>query len=110
LDGDKQEIPILEDIVGALPFQKCPSGLGMGYRQSNIANPYIKMGNTRTMNLGLDLAIINNRISLVVDAYDKTSKDMLMQLQLPSYLGTRGNASSALAALMAITVLLTIRE
>ncbi len=79
-------------------ISKMPSGLGMGYRQSNIANPYIKWETQEQWNLGLDLAIINNRISLVVDAYDKTSKDMLMQLQLPSYLGTRGNASSALAA------------
>lgn len=50
------------------------------------------------MNLGLDLNFFNNRIGLVVDAYDKTSKDMLMPLQLPSYMGTRGNVSSALAA------------
>ncbi len=35
---------------------------------------------------------------LVVEVYDKTSSDMLMELQLPTYMGTRGNASSALSA------------
>lgn len=79
-------------------ISKMPSGLGLGYRQSNIANPYIKWETQEQWNLGLDLNFFNNRIGLVVDAYDKTSKDMLMPLQLPSYMGTRGNQSSALAA------------
>ena len=77
---------------------RMPSSLGLGYRQSNIANPYIKWETQEQWNLGLDLSFLNNRIGLVVDAYDKTSKDMLMPLQLPSYMGTRGNGSSALAA------------
>lgn len=79
-------------------ISRMPSGLGLGYRQSNIANPYIKWETQEQWNLGLDLSFLNNRISLILDLYDKTSADMLMQLQLPSYLGTRGNASSALAA------------
>ena len=77
---------------------RMPSSLGLGYRQSNIANPYIKWETQEQWNLGLDLNFFDNRIGLVVDAYDKTSKDMLMPLQLPSYMGTRGNQSSALAA------------
>jgi len=79
-------------------ISRMPSGLGLGYRQSNIANPYIKWETQEQWNLGLDLNFLHNRIGLVVDAYDKTSRDMLMPLQLPSYMGTRGNGSSALAA------------
>jgi TonB-linked SusC/RagA family outer membrane protein len=79
-------------------ISKMPSGLGLGYRQSNIANPFIKWETQEQWNLGLDLSLLNRKIDLVVDAYDKTSSDMLMQLQLPSYMGTRGNASSALAS------------
>lgn len=77
-----------------------PSGLGAGYRQSNIANPYIQWETQEQWNFGLDLAFHNDRIIFVADVYDKTSKDMLMSLQLPSYMGTRGNASSALASPM----------
>lgn len=77
---------------------RMPSGLGLGYRQSNIANPYIQWETQEQWNLGLDLSFLQNRIGLVVDLYDKTSNDMLMQLQLPSYMGTRGNVSSALSA------------
>ncbi|HBG87394.1 MAG TPA: SusC/RagA family protein, partial [Marinilabiliaceae bacterium] len=64
---------------------------------SNIANPYIKWETQEQINLGLDLGLLRDRITLVVDLYDKTSEDMLMDLQLPSYMGTRGNQSSALA-------------
>lgn len=78
-------------------ISRMPSGLGMGYRQSNIANPYIKWETQEQLNLGVDVGLWRDRINLVVDVYDKTSKDMLMDLQLPSYMGTRGNQSSALA-------------
>ncbi|WP_160067705.1 SusC/RagA family TonB-linked outer membrane protein [Sphingobacterium bovisgrunnientis] len=77
-----------------------PTGLGPGYRQSNIANPFIQWETQEQWNFGLDLSFWNGRVNLVADAYDKTSNDMLMSLQLPSYMGTRGNASSALASPM----------
>ncbi|MCA5005161.1 SusC/RagA family TonB-linked outer membrane protein [Sphingobacterium bovistauri] len=77
-----------------------PTGLGPGYRQSNIANPYIQWETQEQWNFGLDLSFWNGRVNLTADAYDKTSNDMLMSLQLPSYMGTRGNASSALASPM----------
>lgn len=79
-------------------ISRMPTGLGMGYRQSNIANPYIQWETQEQTNLGLDLGFVHDRINLTVELYDKTSKDMLMPLQLPSYMGTRGNGSSALAA------------
>ena len=79
-------------------ISKMETGLGMGYRQSNIANPYIKWETQEQINIGLDFGLFNNRLEITVDAYDKVSKNMLMQMQLPSYMGTRGNVSSALAA------------
>ncbi|WP_339737870.1 TonB-dependent receptor [uncultured Sunxiuqinia sp.] len=72
---------------------KMPTGLGQGFRQSNIANPYITWEKQEQINLGLDLGILDNRVELVVDLYEKTSSAMLMDMQLPSYMGTRGNAS-----------------
>ncbi len=72
--------------------------LGMSYRPANIANTGIKWESQEQINVGLDLGFLHDRINLTVDWYRKESKDMLMQLQLPSYMGTSGNASSALAA------------
>ena len=74
------------------------SALGAGNRPANIANPAIQWESQEQWNVGLDLGFLNNRVNLTVDWYRKESKDMLMELQLPAYMGTSGNASSALAA------------
>ena len=79
-------------------ISRMPSGLGMGYRPANISNTAIQWESQEQWNIGLDLSFLNDRINLVVDWYKKTSNDMLMSLQLPSYMGTQGNGSSALAA------------
>ena len=79
-------------------MSRMPTGLGMGYRPSNIPNTGIQWESQEQWNVGLDLGFLNDRITLVADWYKKTSDGMLMSLQLPSYMGTSGNASSALAA------------
>ncbi|MDE7126544.1 MAG: SusC/RagA family TonB-linked outer membrane protein, partial [Bacteroidales bacterium] len=75
-----------------------PSSLGNGYRPANIANTGIKWESQEQFNVGLDLGFFNDRLNLIVDAYYKRSNDMLMSMQLPSYMGTQGNGSSVLAA------------
>lgn len=79
-------------------ISRMPSLLGTGYRPANIANASIQWESQEQINIGLDLNLLHERINLTVDWYKKTSNDMLMDLQLPSYMGTQGNASSALAA------------
>nr|WP_321452685.1 TonB-dependent receptor [uncultured Carboxylicivirga sp.] len=79
-------------------ISKMPTGLGMGYRPANIPNTGIKWETQEQWNAGIDLSFFNSRINLTADVYNKVSEDMLMQLQLPSYMGTRGNVSSAIAA------------
>ena len=74
------------------------TALGMSYRPTNIANESVMWESQEQWNIGLDLGFLNNRINLTLDWYNKESKDMLMALQLPSYMGTSGNASSALSA------------
>lgn len=75
-----------------------PSALGAGYRPANIPNTAIRWEKQEQYNLGLDLSLWDNALNLTVDAYYKISDDMLMSMQLPSYMGTQGNGSSALAA------------
>ncbi len=74
------------------------TGLGVSYRPANLKNLDIKWETQEQWNVGLDLGFINGRIGLTLDWYKKMSKDMLMQLTLPSIMGTSGNGSSALAA------------
>ena len=74
------------------------SALGLGYRPTNIPNLDIKWESQEQWNVGIDLGFFNDRINITADWYKKESKDMLMPLQLPSYMGTQGNESSQLAA------------
>lgn len=77
---------------------RMPSALGIGFRPSNIPNTSIRWESQEQYNVGLDLGFFNGRLNLTVDAYYKRSDDMLMSMQLPSYMGTQGNGSSKLQA------------
>ena len=79
-------------------MSKMPSALGDSQRPANIPNTGIHWEKQVQTNLGIDLSFFKNRINLTVDMYQKISSDMLMSMTLPSYMGTMGNGSSALAA------------
>ena len=77
---------------------KMDTGLGTSYRPARFANPNVHWEKQEQTNIGLDLGFFHDRLNLVVDVYKKVSNDMLMPMQLPSYMGTSGNPSSALSA------------
>ena len=79
-------------------MSKMPTGLGDSQRPSNISNTGIHWEKQQQVNIGLDLNFFQNRLNLTLDVYQKISSDMLMSMTLPSYMGTQGNGSSALAA------------
>jgi TonB-linked SusC/RagA family outer membrane protein len=79
-------------------MSKMPSALGDSQRPANISNTGIHWEKQQQTNLGIDLSFFQNRLNLTVDLYQKVSSDMLMSMTLPSYMGTQGNPSSALAA------------
>ncbi|OYX85878.1 MAG: hypothetical protein B7Y83_03315 [Flavobacteriales bacterium 32-34-25] len=55
-------------------------GLGV----SGISNPNLKWESTESINGGVDFGFFNNRISGSVDMYNKTTKDLLVNIPLPS--------------------------
>ena len=77
---------------------KVATGLGTGYRMANIPNLYVMWEKQQQLNLGLDLSLWHGKANFVAEWYDKRSNDMLMPLQMPTYMGTSGNGSSAVAA------------
>ena len=79
-------------------MSKMPSALGDSQRPANISNTGIHWEKQQQTNLGIDLSFFQNRINFTMDLYQKVSSDMLMSMTLPSYMGTQGNGSSALAA------------
>lgn len=49
----------------------------------NYGNPYLQWETTLQANIGYDIALFDNRLELVVDVYDKTTKDVLLLANLP---------------------------
>lgn len=74
------------------------TGLGTSYRPLRIANLNVHWEKQEQTNIGLDLGLFHDKLGITVDVYKKVSNDMLMPMQLPSYMGTSGNTSSAPAA------------
>ncbi len=74
------------------------TGLGRGYRQNNIPNLDVMWEKQQQWNVGLDLSLWQGKVNLVAEWYDKRSNDMLMPLQMPTYMGTSGNPSSRMEA------------
>ena len=59
---------------------------GTGYYPGNYSNPNLKWEQTEAWNVGLDLAMFNNRLEFIVDAYYKNTDNLLMTASLPSYI------------------------
>ena len=68
---------------------------GTGLLASNTANQDLKWESTYSSNLGFDLGLWNNRIELTADVYYKKTKDLLLQLPLPAYVGTSGQGATS---------------
>lgn len=68
-----------------------PTNLGLGFRYSNYGNPLITWESAEQIDIGLDVALLNNRIEFSVDYYHKLISDLLLEQPLPGYMGTIGN-------------------
>ena len=90
----------INSFVWGVTMQQVYTDLGTGYRPQNIPNLDVMWEKQEQVDLGLDLGFLHDRINLTIDWYKKESKDMLMSLQTPSYMGTGGNDNSKLRAPM----------
>jgi TonB-linked SusC/RagA family outer membrane protein len=52
-------------------------------RPSGIANPDLRWEKSAQTNVGIDISILNNRVSFIVDAYHKRTDDLLYIKALP---------------------------
>ncbi|MEM9916544.1 MAG: TonB-dependent receptor [Bacteroidota bacterium] len=59
-----------------------------GFAPDNIANPDVKWESSVQTNIGLDIGLFNNRLEVIIDAYYKKSKDMLLPAILPRTAGS----------------------
>ena len=54
---------------------------------SRIANPDLSWEKSRDVNIGLDLGFFQNRLSFTIDAYQKKTTDLLLNVPLPTQSG-----------------------
>jgi TonB-linked SusC/RagA family outer membrane protein len=59
----------------------------MGIYNNTLANNNLRWEKTEAYNIGLDIALFNNRIDLSAEFYDMTTTDLLMDRQLPEITG-----------------------
>ncbi len=68
---------------------------GVGVLNANNANPDLKWETTYSTNIGFDLSLFGSRIDIVFDWYYKKTKDLLMMLDLPAFLGSGAGSNEA---------------
>ena len=74
------------------------SGLGTGFLVSNSPNPDLTWESLIQTNLGLDFTILDSRLSMSFDLYNKKSKNFLFQVPLPLYLTGGGSQYGGISA------------
>ncbi|HSC53337.1 MAG TPA: TonB-dependent receptor [Phnomibacter sp.] len=63
------------------------NGITYAYYTSTLANSNLKWESTESRNLGFDLTMLKNRVTLNVDVYDNRSKDLLLDVPVASTYG-----------------------
>jgi TonB-linked SusC/RagA family outer membrane protein len=59
----------------------------VGVYNSSLSNPGLRWERTESVNLGLDIGVLEDRIDLTLDYYDMTTTDLLMNRILPTITG-----------------------
>lgn len=61
--------------------------LSNGLNVTGIANPDLKWEKTTQINLGVDVGLFRNRLSLSAEAYNSTTNDLLLNVPVPDITG-----------------------
>lgn len=75
------------------PSQNRPYGAGdinqtyYNILNSSLPNPNLKWETTVSRNLGLDFSLFNNKLSAIIDIYKNTTKDLIIDNEIPAYNG-----------------------
>ncbi|HYE55691.1 MAG TPA: TonB-dependent receptor [Chitinophagaceae bacterium] len=76
------------------PYNFGPSTYGTGYYVSQIPNPNLGWEFSKTFNIGVDFAILKNRLTGTIEYYITKTEDVLLRLGLPQTAGVGSIASN----------------
>ncbi|MEC5146374.1 TonB-dependent receptor [Chitinophaga sp. 212800010-3] len=66
-----------------------------GYRQTTLANTNLGWESTTQLDLGLDAAFLDHRLSVTADYYRKLTSDILLNLDIPATVGLNAPPQNA---------------
>jgi len=88
--GNDNVIPYTtQALLNQQTFYANGSNLLSGWQSDALANKNLTWEKTREVNFGVDFGFVRNRITGTVDVYDRLSKDLIYQQQLPAETGWR---------------------
>jgi len=85
----------VEDYSYTSTYTSVATNWGTGLLASNTPNQDLKWETTSSSNVGLDLGLFDNRVEIIADVYYKKTKNLLLRLPLPAYVGTSGQGSTS---------------
>lgn len=65
------------------------SEFGPAVRNTAYSNPFVQWESTSMTNVGLDVELFGGRVDLTVDAYNKVTNNLLLQVSLPATFGNQ---------------------
>ena len=74
------------DVQGVYGSQGNYNGI-LGFLNTGIINSGLRWEKSKTVDLGLDFGVLDNKITLIFDYFDRKTSDLLTDLTLPSYTG-----------------------
>jgi TonB-dependent starch-binding outer membrane protein SusC len=85
----------LNSIGAGLLYPDGNGGLMVGAAPTSLANPDLTWETSEQFDIGADFTFLKNRLSLTVDYYKKTTKDLLTGGQAPLFVGNILNTVNA---------------
>ena len=81
--------------TGSSPYMMSGGSRTPYVSAAGLVSPTLTWETVVTQNLGLDFTMLNNRLDVSFDVYNRDTKDMLMNVEFPSILGTSAPKQNA---------------
>jgi TonB-linked SusC/RagA family outer membrane protein len=76
------------DYIGLIsPVGTGIAGVGTAFNPTNISNSALRWEKLLEYNAGIDVSVLNGRLAMSLDLYNRTSSDLLLELPIPSITG-----------------------
>lgn len=74
------------DVQGLYSSQPNYNGI-LGFLNTGIINSGLRWEKSKTIDVGVDLGLLDNKVTFIVDYFNRKTSDLLTDLTLPSYTG-----------------------